>query len=167
MTGKEIPLDRDDAELAGLLGAEIEDIRLYKAGFSFVGDVAQRIREARLARGWTQKRLADRLGVTVGRVSQYETGDLRHAPSLRTLAEIAYALGMEIGLFLVSKAEAWSPQTAEADLSVGEAAVMDFEVLADRLQSVAAEVVRRHPEMEPNPLLSEQVRGVMQENEGQ
>lgn len=176
MTDAHIRLDLDDHELADLLGGSVEDIRRDKAAFNLVYDVARSIREARLSKQWTQKQLAERLGITVGRVSQYETGDLRHAPNLKTLAEIAHVLDMEIGIALRPRVEAayagvgvigrnFSLDAASVvDLSVGEAAAMDAGTLAVRLHDVADKVVREHPDIEPSPLLSEEVRALIVED---
>ncbi len=97
-----VDLALDDDELARVLGTDTEVLARERAGFDLIHMAAASIRAARLHRGLTQKQLAEKLGVTVGRVSQYETGDLRHAPSLRVLAEIAHALGMSVGVRLVT-----------------------------------------------------------------
>jgi transcriptional regulator with XRE-family HTH domain len=112
-----VELALDDEELARLLGTSVEALARERAGFDLVHKAAANIRAARLHRGLTQKQLAEKLGVTVGRISQYETGDLRHAPSLRVLAEIAHALGMSAGVSLVPDgAGAAVPQAASGGL---------------------------------------------------
>lgn len=66
--------------------AEIELVRK-------VGDTLQQMREeARL----TQEELAKRLGISASRVSQLESGTLRDAPNLKTLARFAYECGQKI-----------------------------------------------------------------------
>lgn len=95
MTRKKLHLDLSESELAEILDVPVGRIRRNEAMLGFVEAVASAIRHAREERGWTQKRLADELGVSVGRISQYETGMLRHAPNLKALAEIAAVLRLE------------------------------------------------------------------------
>lgn len=59
------------------------------------GDLLQQMRERA---GLRQTDLAKCLEITPGRVSQLESGTLRHAPSLRTLALWAHACGAELTL---------------------------------------------------------------------
>ncbi len=54
--------------------------------------VAQHVRQARLARGWSQERLAEALGVSVESVSRYECGKL--APDETELIEGWRRLGV-------------------------------------------------------------------------
>lgn len=51
-----------------------------------------RLREARIAQGFTQKRLAQLLDVREKDVSRWESGE--HAPSTPRLARLAVALGV-------------------------------------------------------------------------
>ncbi|MBS0533205.1 MAG: helix-turn-helix transcriptional regulator [Proteobacteria bacterium] len=62
-----------------------------QAVVEFVRSAARVLADMRERAGWTQAQLADYLGVTVGRVSQLESGALRHAPSLKMMARIAFA----------------------------------------------------------------------------
>jgi transcriptional regulator with XRE-family HTH domain len=101
----------DDAELARALGTDTEALRRDRAVFDMIRQSATAIRAARESRGLTQKQLAARLGVTVGRVSQYESGDLRHAPSLRVLAEISHVLDMRAQVGLHRKEDLDAPQS--------------------------------------------------------
>lgn len=55
--------------------------------------IRARIKAAREARGWTQRELAERLGVTTTRVGQIESV---HAASEAVLARIAEALGRSV-----------------------------------------------------------------------
>ncbi len=51
---------------------------------------AERLKELRLKRGWTQKELAEALGVARASISHWETG--RVPPSLHMLCEVRAAL---------------------------------------------------------------------------
>ncbi len=55
---------------------------------------AQEIRAIRIAKGLSQARLARRVGTTQSAISRLEMGDM--PPSLRTLARIGEALGLEL-----------------------------------------------------------------------
>lgn len=55
--------------------------------------VGQRIKAARVAAGYSQRWLADEVGVGDCNVSRWETGV--HSPSLESLALVALALGIE------------------------------------------------------------------------
>lgn len=52
--------------------------------------IAERISEARLARGWSQQRLANAIGTTRSACSQWESG--RSLPNIHNLAQIAVLL---------------------------------------------------------------------------
>lgn len=56
--------------------------------------VAERIKERRLALGWTQRELADKSGFHVSAISHYETGQRK--PCLRNARRIAEALNVTI-----------------------------------------------------------------------
>ena len=58
-------------------------------------DLAEAIVKARIARGWTQRRLADELGVAEQQVQRYEATGYASA-SLARLADVAAALGVTI-----------------------------------------------------------------------
>jgi transcriptional regulator with XRE-family HTH domain len=51
-----------------------------------------RVRERRLACGWTQAQLAERLGCHQPEISELENG--HHAPSLATVERVAAVLGV-------------------------------------------------------------------------
>lgn len=63
------------------------------------GDMLQRMRERK---GLSQIDVAAKLGVTPGRVSQLESGTVRNAPSLKTLAQFARACDDTIDVRLTS-----------------------------------------------------------------
>lgn len=53
-----------------------------------------RIQEARKVKGWTQKELAEKLGLATGTVQQYELG--KRSPSIETLKKIAELLNVSV-----------------------------------------------------------------------
>jgi transcriptional regulator with XRE-family HTH domain len=58
------------------------------------------IRRFRMAQGWTQDSLAERLGVEGNTISRIETG--AHLPSLQRLNDLAAILGVSLGELLGS-----------------------------------------------------------------
>ena len=56
--------------------------------------LGQRIRAARLAKGWTQGDLADRTDILRSNVARLEAG--RHSPSVETVAVLADALSLRL-----------------------------------------------------------------------
>ena len=56
--------------------------------------IGQRIREKRIAKGWTQQQLEDETGIAFSTLSNYETG--LKEPGIFNLNEIANALGTTI-----------------------------------------------------------------------
>ncbi|MVM36532.1 helix-turn-helix domain-containing protein [Spirosoma sp. HMF3257] len=63
--------------------------------------VGQQIREARKAKGLTQKELGEKLGVGESAVNKYETGKVN--PSVDTLHKIAIVLGAALDISLKLK----------------------------------------------------------------
>lgn len=59
--------------------------------------VGQLIREARKAKGLTQKELGEKMGVGEPTITNYESG--KQNLTINTLRKIADALGMEFGIF--------------------------------------------------------------------
>ena len=73
--------------------------------------LGQVLKERRRALGFTQRELADRLGVKAGHITHLENG--RRRPSLSLLGRLADVLGLEKEpLFLLAHPE--SPQSIEA-----------------------------------------------------
>jgi HTH-type transcriptional regulator/antitoxin HigA len=62
---------------------------------SSLAELASLLVKARIARGWTQRRLADALGVAEQQVQRYESTGYRSA-SLARMCDIAAALGVNI-----------------------------------------------------------------------
>jgi transcriptional regulator with XRE-family HTH domain len=56
--------------------------------------IAERIRELRLAKGWSQERMAEEAGLSTDAISRIERGN--RGPRLETVAQIAGALGMPL-----------------------------------------------------------------------
>jgi transcriptional regulator with XRE-family HTH domain len=81
-------------------------------------EVGSRIRGARLAAGLNLQQLARLTGVSIGALSQIETGkrDVR----LTTLARIAAALRQTPAALLGSPAEAWAGEREQAPLPGSE-----------------------------------------------
>lgn len=73
--------------------------------------VAQHVRRARLARGWSQEQLAEALGVSVESVSRYETSKL--ALSLEMLALVSDRLGTPIETLVGEGPTGLSPEETE------------------------------------------------------
>ena len=83
------------------LRAELTDYELLRSGSTrtFVASslrgLADALIKARIARGWTQRRLADELGVADQQVQRYESTGYS-AASLARLADVATALGVTV-----------------------------------------------------------------------
>lgn len=63
--------------------------------YASFGDLPKALVQARIARGLTQKDLADRLGLDEQKIQDYEATDYQRA-SLARITEIVRALGIEI-----------------------------------------------------------------------
>jgi ribosome-binding protein aMBF1 (putative translation factor) len=81
------------AELADYEAVRSGQIRTFEA-LSLRG-LADALIKARIARGWTQRRLADQLGIAEQQVQRYEATGYA-AASLARLADLADALGVTI-----------------------------------------------------------------------
>lgn len=81
------------------LRAELRDYEKLRDGgvtvieASSLAGLADALIQVRIARGWTQRQLADRLGVAEQQVQRYESTSYRSA-SLARLCDIAEALGV-------------------------------------------------------------------------
>lgn len=96
-----------EMELAALrsqtadLRAEAEEYELLRSGAlrtfeaATLPEIAGALVKARIARGWTQRRLADELGVAEQQVQRYEATGYASA-SLARLCDVAAALGAEV-----------------------------------------------------------------------
>lgn len=87
--------------------------------------LGQRVADLRLRRGWTQKELGLRPGVSYGNVRAIEGGDA-HFPRLDTLVALAVALGVDSlddlfaasPTFIATQIEAhWSQSVRDASLA--------------------------------------------------
>jgi len=82
--------------------------------------VGQRIRAARLAKGWTQQDLADHSGIARANIARMEAG--RHAPRVETIKVVAQALSLAMAdMFKVSS---YSPTAEDKDWA--DAGVSDW-----------------------------------------
>ena len=83
------------------LRAEIEEYERLRSGdvstfeASSLADLAMLLVKARVARGWSQRRLAEALGVAEQQVQRYESTGYRSA-SLARICDVAAALGVEM-----------------------------------------------------------------------
>ena len=95
------------------LRTEIEEYELLRSGgvSSFAAnsleDLAVLLVKARIARGWTQRQLADALGIAEQQVQRYESTGYR-AASLARICDVAAALGVTV----TEKAVLGSPDAA-------------------------------------------------------
>ena len=78
------------AEYERLLSGEVSTFTA-----STLAGLATLLIQARIARGWTQKQLADELGVAEQQVQRYESTEYRSA-SLARICDVAAALGVDI-----------------------------------------------------------------------
>ena len=98
---------------AGELRAEIDEYERLRSGHvtSFeaasLAELATLLVKARIARGWTQRRLGDALGVAEQQIQRYESTDYRSA-SLARICDVAEALGATV----TEKAELRDPDAA-------------------------------------------------------
>ena len=65
---------------------------------AFAAGVGEAVRRARQERGWTQKELAERAGLSPNYVARLERGEL--GPSLYVASELCAALGIDVGSLL-------------------------------------------------------------------
>ncbi|MHB8449838.1 MAG: helix-turn-helix domain-containing protein [Mycobacteriales bacterium] len=98
---------RRDLELAALrsqaadLRAEADEYELLRSGSvtafeaPSLPELAGALVKARIAKGWTQRRLADELGVAEQQIQRYEATGYASA-SLARLCDVAVALGAEV-----------------------------------------------------------------------
>jgi len=83
------------------LRSEIAEYELLRSGTvssfdaSSLSDLAVLLVKARIARGWTQRQLADALGVAEQQVQRYESTGYR-AASLARICDVAAALGVTV-----------------------------------------------------------------------
>ena len=76
--------------------------------------IGKNIREARETRGWTQEQLAEKASMHAAFLGQIERGVKK--PSLKTLKQVADALGLKAGELLDEAAPPRHGRAAEADV---------------------------------------------------
>ena len=95
------------------LRAELDEYDRLRSGevstidASSLAELSTLLIKARIARGWTQRQLADALGVAEQQVQRYEATEYRSA-SLARICDIAAALGMNV----TERAELGGPSAA-------------------------------------------------------
>ena len=96
----QLELDAVNAQ-AHDLRAEIADYEQLRSGqvstftAGTLAELATVLVKARVARGWTQRQLADALGVADQQIQRYEANGYR-STSLARLCDIADALGVQV-----------------------------------------------------------------------
>lgn len=75
--------------------------------------VAQRVRQIRQAKGWSQEQLAEAAGLSRDAVSRIERND--RAARLDTVAAIAEGLGVEVAALVIGTARVQLSGVEEAD----------------------------------------------------
>lgn len=92
-------------EVAELLGVERAEVELADATIALVESYAAAITKMRDRRGLSRADLARMLDLSPGRVTQLESGEIRHAVNLKTLAEIAHKLDFDLDIALRDRRE--------------------------------------------------------------
>ena len=90
--------------------------------------LAERSKKLRERTGWTQKELAERLGVSGGAVAQYET-DIRTNPRRKVLARLRELEKNPLGAPVVKVGEEARLEAIELRLARVEAAVVELKRL--------------------------------------
>jgi HTH-type transcriptional regulator / antitoxin HigA len=99
------------------LRAELSDFEQLRAGTmsTFNADSLEELStvlvKARIARGWTQRQLAEALGMAEQQIQRYEANDYR-STSLARLCDIANALGVTVAQRGELKPSAHNPKVA-------------------------------------------------------
>lgn len=65
--------------------------------------IGQQLRLMRLDRGWTLRRVANRVGITIGHLSALELG--KNVPPIDTLRKICRAYGVDVKIIFEPKEE--------------------------------------------------------------
>jgi len=174
-------LDLSVDEVAALLGIDRAEVELADATIALVERHAALITRMREARGLGGAELARLLGLSPGRVSQLESGQLRHAVNLRTLAEIAHKLDFDLDIALRDRREIPVDQQRAAhdpydalgisvvavplgDATVAQVAGMNEAQAASFAWRVARQITRIHPEAAGETFL-QQAAALIEEGE--
>jgi transcriptional regulator with XRE-family HTH domain len=98
-------LNLDAGQLAELLGVSRTEVELTDAVMALVQRHAALITRMRERRGLSRADLARMLDLSPGRITQLESGEIRHAVNLKTLAEIAHKLDFDIDVGVQDRRE--------------------------------------------------------------
>ena len=116
-------------DLARLTGIAPETVRRELARRKLVKAMAGVMKAMRESRRMTRTELGRRVGLAgAARVSQYESGDLRHSVNLKNFAVIAQELGYDLEIQAVNRA-------------TGEAVSVDLILTGDELMDEEVEIV--------------------------
>lgn len=126
-------LDLDAGQVAELLGVSRDEVALADATIALVQRHAALITTMREQRGLTRADLARLLDLSPGRVTQLESGEIRHAVNLKTLAEVAHKLDFDIGVTARDRNEV---------IVVGESLPQEDSFSALRVRTVAVPVAQ-------------------------
>jgi transcriptional regulator with XRE-family HTH domain len=165
-------LDLSTADVAALLDTDEEAVGVADAQIALVRECAASITSMRQIRDLRSADLAALLGMSPGRMSQLESGELRHAASLKTLAEIAHKLGFEVSLDIRPKQAAGEAASGVKDipgtwqegkaagallhgLTVTAVTHMAPLAIGAVVKRLADEITRRHPEAAGNAFVEE------------
>jgi DNA-binding XRE family transcriptional regulator len=78
-----------------MLQSDFKDaVSLFAYGATGMETMGQRIKQLRLAKGWNQEALADRLGVSISAVSQWERDETKN-PKIEFFLTLAEVLGTD------------------------------------------------------------------------
>lgn len=113
------------SDLITAIAKNMTAAELAKAAINI--QIQQMIHDTRMEKGWTQKDLADKMGVKQSLVSRWESGECNY--TVDTLIEIADALGLSVQcpLKIDSQTVSTGPESVKSDAANNSAYKMpDF-----------------------------------------
>lgn len=113
-----------------------------------ITEIGRRLKQARLDAKFTQKEVADRLGITYQAISNYERGTNR--VDTDTLTKLCQIYGIAISDLLVTPA--WNSEMLDAYRSAKSDADRDYYLKLWGTPSELIEEVNNRREPDPNPL---------------
>lgn len=94
------------AGMAEFLGVSEERVELTNAAEELASATGWLVVQVRENEGLSQSDLAEKIGLTsAGRISQFETGQLRHAINLKSLGKVMKVLGYDLAIEAVKSAD--------------------------------------------------------------